>query len=61
MEQVGFLPTMMSLLVTSLDKSDQGESNDVEEKPRVLLTKKISERYKKLKNLRKESQKPGDI
>jgi hypothetical protein len=55
MEQVGFLPTMTSLLGTSLDKSDQRESNDTEEKPRVLLTKKISDRYKKIKNLRKES------
>ncbi len=46
---------------TSLDISDQGERNDTGKKPRVLLIKKISERYKKLKHLRQESQKPGDI
>jgi hypothetical protein len=46
---------------TSLDISDQGERNDAGEKPRVLLIKKISERYKKLKHLRQESQKPGDM
>jgi hypothetical protein len=39
---------------TSLDTSDQGEHNDTGEKPRVLLIKKISERYKKLKHLRQE-------
>jgi hypothetical protein len=39
----------------------QGERNDAGEKPRVLLIKKISERYKKLKHLRQESQKHGDI
>jgi hypothetical protein len=47
--------------VASLDISDQGKSNDVGEKPRVLLDKNFSERYKKLKHLRQESQKPGDI
>ncbi len=46
---------------TSLDISDQGGRNDAGEKPRVLLIKKISERYKELKHLRQESQKPGDI
>jgi hypothetical protein len=47
--------------VTLLDVSDQGDRNDVGENPRVLLIKKISDRYKKLKHLRQESQKPGDI
>ncbi len=47
--------------VTSLDISDQGERNDTGEKPRVLLNKNFSERYKKIKHLRQESQKPGDI
>ncbi len=47
--------------VTSLDISDQGKRNDTGEKPRVLLIKKNSKRYKKLKHLRQESQKPGDI
>ena len=46
---------------TSLDISDQGERNDTGKKPRVLLIKKISEWYKKVKHLRQESQKPGDI